>query len=79
MMAANGFTKAEVKQIQEGIEKGKTELKNAEANERSNETQMSSGTTVSIADELKKLKDLVDAGVITSEEFDQQKRKMLGQ
>lgn len=77
MMAANGFTKAEVKQIQEGIEKGKTELKNADTNTTSNDNQVASGT-ISIADELKKLKDLVDAGVITSEEFDQQKRKMLG-
>jgi hypothetical protein len=78
MMAANGFTKAEVKQIQDGIEKGKTALKNTDTNELSNENQASSGTTNSIADELKKLKELVDAGVLTSEEFDQQKRKMLG-
>lgn len=34
---------------------------------------------VSAADELKKLKDLLDAGAITQEEFDEQKKKILGQ
>jgi hypothetical protein len=77
MMAANGFTKAEVKQIKEGIEKGKMEIKSANQNE-SNHTHASSTTSnVSIADELKKLKDLVNDGVITTEEFEQQKRKIL--
>lgn len=33
---------------------------------------------VSAADELKKLKDLLDAGAITQEEFDEQKKKLLG-
>lgn len=33
---------------------------------------------VSAADELKKLKDLLDAGAITQEEFDEQKKKILG-
>jgi len=68
MMEANGFTKAEVKQIKEGIEKGKLSLK-------SNAT--ASGTS-SLADELKKLKELVDAGVISAAEFEQQKQKLLG-
>lgn len=35
--------------------------------------------TGSIADELKKLKELLDAGVLTQEEFDAQKKKLLGQ
>jgi len=74
MMAANGFTKAEVKQIKEGIEKGKLEIKN---NQRE-ATPTPSQSTSSLADELKKLKELMEAGVITPEEFDQQKRKMLG-
>jgi len=74
MMAANGFTKAEVKQIKEGIEKGKTQIKNSQR-----ETVAApAASSASLADELKKLKELADAGVITSEEFEQQKRKMLG-
>jgi hypothetical protein len=75
MMAANGFTKAEVKQIKEGIEKRKIENKNNPTNEQI--TTPNSGVT-SLADELIKLKDLVDTGVITQDEFEQQKRKMLG-
>lgn len=34
---------------------------------------------MSIADELKKLKELLDAGVLTQEEFEAQKKKLLGQ
>ena len=47
------------------------------------ETRRSQGQTVvqaaplSAADELKKYKDLLDAGVITQEEFDMQKEKIL--
>lgn len=33
----------------------------------------------SVADELKKLKEILDAGVLTQEEFDAQKKKLLGQ
>ena len=65
-MAATGFTKDEVKQIKAAIEKGKMNLK------------MDSTTTTGVADELKKLKELVDAGVITSSEFEQHKNKLLG-
>jgi hypothetical protein len=78
MMAANGFTKAEVKQIKEGIEKGKMQVKSTLQNDPNPVHTNSSSSTISIADELKKLKDLVDNGVITSEEFEQQKRKILG-
>lgn len=67
MMEANGFTKAEVKQIKEGIEKGKLSLKSSTISSSS-----------SLADELIKLKELVDAGVITPNEFEQQKQKLLG-
>ncbi len=79
MMAANGFTKAEVKQIKEGIEKGKTDIKNQHREMTQNPAPTPTATGSSLADELKKLKDLMDAGVITAEEFEQQKRKMLGQ
>ena len=36
------------------------------------------GTAVSAADELKKFKELLDAGVITQEEFDAKKKQLLG-
>jgi hypothetical protein len=74
MMAANGFTKAEVKQIKEGIEKGKLDVKNSQREA----APAPSSSSSSLADELKKLKELMDVGVITHEEFEQQKRKMLG-
>lgn len=77
MMAANGFTKAEVKQIKEGIEKGKMEIKNSLQNEPNHIHTNTVTSNLSIADELKKLKDLVDEGVITPYEFEQQKRKIL--
>ena len=67
-MTASGFTKAEVKQIKEGIEKGKSSLKSG---------THTGGSTSSLADELKKLKDLADSGVITATEFEQQKNKIL--
>ena len=67
-MTATGFTKSEVKQIKEGIEKGKSSLKSVTP----------TGVSSSLADELKKLKDLADSGVITASEFEQQKSKILG-
>ncbi len=65
-MAATGFTKDEVKQIKAAIENGKMNLKKDNT------------SSTSVADELKKLKDLVDAGVLTSSEFEQHKNKLLG-
>ncbi len=65
-MSANGFTKAEVKQIKEGIEAGKKAS-----------TSQSSGSQTSIADEIQKLKGLLDGGVLTQQEFDAQKAKLL--
>ena len=38
----------------------------------------SSAPAVSAADELKKFKELLDAGVITQEEFDAKKKQLLG-
>ncbi|NCT92912.1 MAG: SHOCT domain-containing protein [Chitinophagaceae bacterium] len=38
-----------------------------------------SGPAASIADELKKWKDLLDAGAITKEEYEAQKKKLIGQ
>ena len=74
MMAANGFTKAEVKQIKEGIEKGKQAAKSAASNAP---TTNNESNKISIADELMKLKELKDIGVITETEFEQQKQKIL--
>jgi hypothetical protein len=36
-------------------------------------------TKLSVADELKKMKDLLDQGIITKDEFEAQKKKLLGQ
>ena len=74
MMSANGFTKAEVKQIKAGIENGKQTAKNKLSNES---ISANSSTKNSVADELIKLKDLVNSGVITTAEFEQQKQKLL--
>lgn len=74
LMAANGFTKAEVKQIKEGIEKGKQAAKSAASNEP---TANNASNRIGIADELIKLKELKDIGVITETEFEQQKQKIL--
>jgi len=65
-MTASGFTKDEVQQIKKAIEDRKLNLKK--------ETNGS----LSVADELKKLKELVDAGVISGAEFEQQKKNLLG-
>jgi Short C-terminal domain len=64
-MSANGFTKAEVKQIKEGIEVGKSS------------TSVNGGQK-SVADEIQKLKSLLDGGILTQQEFDTQKAKILG-
>lgn len=74
-MSASGFTKAEVKQIKEGIEKGKLAVKSNTYSENSS----SSTSSTSLADELIKLKQLMDAGVITQDEFDAQKKRLLNQ
>ena len=76
-MMASGFTKAEVKQIKEGIEKGKLAAKNTSSNESFSANAPASSSS-SAADELKKLKELLDMGALTPEEFDQQKKKILG-
>lgn len=39
--------------------------------------QVASSGGVSVADELKKMKDLLDSGVISQDEFDEQKRKLM--
>ncbi len=43
-----------------------------------NETVVSVTESVSVADELKKFKDLLDSGIITQEEFDAKKKQLLG-
>ncbi|MBR2077213.1 MAG: SHOCT domain-containing protein, partial [Exiguobacterium sp.] len=40
-------------------------------------SSQTAATTISIADELLKLKQLLDAGVLSQEEFDTQKTKLL--
>ena len=41
-------------------------------------TSINSQSNISVADELKKFKELLDMGVISQEEFDAQKAKLLG-
>jgi hypothetical protein len=67
--SANGFSKAEVNQMKKAIEAGKTAT-NASS-------PAAAGTQKSVADELKKMKELLDAGVINQQEFEKQKAKIL--
>ena len=56
-----------------------TDLRDITEQEWQNEsTQNTNNSFVSVADELKKFKELLDIGVITQEEFDQKKKKLLG-
>ncbi len=41
-------------------------------------TQQPTGSTISLADEIKKYKELLDLGAITQEEFDGKKKQLLG-
>lgn len=75
-MSANGFTKAEVKQIKQGIEDGKVASKNSSNSEATIIVNSDRGQ-ISIAEELKKMKELLDSGVITQKEFDTLKVKLL--
>ncbi len=76
-MSAHGFSKAEVKQIKQGIEDGKVAVQNSNNRETTTIIHSSPGTQVSVADELRKMKDLLDSSVITQDEFDAHKKKLL--
>lgn len=76
-MSAHGFTKAEVKQVKEGIEAGKIAHKNSTNKETTTIIHSNYPNQVSAADELKKMKELLDAGVISQTEFDAHKEKIL--
>lgn len=82
-LVGHGFTKSEVKEIKQICSerisatspRSQTEML---ANAISSAAHGNkNGGDISVADELKKLKDLLDAGVITQSEFDTQKRKLL--
>jgi len=60
--------------ISSNTQKGKTE---ALAEAIAKATNLSSGGIVSIADELKKMKDLVDDGILSQEEFEELKTKLM--
>ncbi len=45
---------------------------------RASENETAYGTTIGVADELKKYKELLDAGIITEEEFKTKKKQLLG-
>jgi hypothetical protein len=70
--SANGFSKAEVNQMKKAIEAGKTA-----SNTNSNSSDSATGNQKSVADELRKMKELLDAGVINQQEFEKQKAKIL--
>lgn len=42
------------------------------------QVQTQSNSSSSVADELKKFKELLDAGVLTQEEFDRKKKELIG-
>lgn len=76
-LVGHGFTEDDVTEIKQ-ICTEKIRLTNP-ANSLANAISSSSSKTVqiSIADELRKLKDLLDIGVITQPEFEKQKSKLL--
>jgi hypothetical protein len=65
--------------IARGQEMGERHMEDAMARERATQTyiRQAAGTTTSTADELSKLAELRNSGVITNEEFEAQKAKML--
>jgi hypothetical protein len=75
-MSANGFTKAEVLQIKDAIESGKVSSKISSDN-GINSAINTGGGQLSIADEIKKMKELLDSGAITLAEFEILKAKLL--
>jgi len=64
------------------LDKEKNKKKNeSEIVENSNQKEIKSKTpkkNISVADEIKKFKELLDAGAITQEEYDAEKKKLLG-
>jgi len=72
-MSAHGFTKKEAQEIKEGIEKEKLLLKQST---NASQSQPNSAK-LSVADEIIKLKGLLDCGALTQQEFDTQKAKIL--
>ena len=82
-IVGHGFTKTEVKEIKEicsakilaGSPKSQTQLiANAIS---STPAHLKNSVSFSVADELKKLKELLDAGILTPDEFNVQKAKLL--
>ena len=71
---ANKIADVSSTHISGNTQKGTTE---ALAEAIAKATNSSSGGTVSIADELKKMKGLVDDGILSQEEFDEQKAKLM--
>lgn len=76
-MSAHGFTKSEVKQVKEAIESSKNASKRSNKKEVLSKEPSFDNSKLSIADELIKMKELVDLEVITQEDFDDFKKKIL--
>ncbi|MCR1975866.1 SHOCT domain-containing protein [Clostridium sporogenes] len=53
------------------------EIRKVFENYKTNSDEKESGQTLSVADEIKKFKDLLDSGIISQEEFDTKKKQLL--
>lgn len=74
----HGFGKKQANQIREicmANVMANTQRRNSEA--MSDALKNSRGPQISVADELQKLKNLMDAGILTQSEFEEQKAKLL--
>lgn len=67
-------TKKNINTIKSFFGKGKQE----EPTSNKPQVQTQSNSSSSVADELKKFKELLDAGVLTQEEFDRKKKELIG-
>lgn len=54
-----------------------SEIRKVFENYKTNSDEKESGQTLSVADEIKKFKDLLDSGIISQEEFDTKKKQLL--
>src|SRR5665213_2998631 len=75
-MSAHGFTKIEVKQIQQGIKDGQLASKKISEKRVTTKIHSSDIKQFSVADEIIKLKTLLDEGTISRQEFESEKAKL---
>jgi hypothetical protein len=76
---ASGYCYLHVDQVG-GQQQQKTNTQNTKPASKPNQAYSSpSNSNYSVADEIRKLKKLLDEGIITQEEFENQKKKLLEQ